>query len=49
MGSWSRTVRLPTTAVGLVVWLAAVPAAASSQSQVVSEIHDLQGAAHVPS
>jgi uncharacterized protein len=29
------------------VWLAAVPAAASSQSQVVNEIHDLQGATHL--
>ena len=47
MGSLVRTVRLVAAGVGLLVWLAAVPAAASSQSLVVNEIHDLQGAAHL--
>jgi predicted extracellular nuclease len=46
MASLLRTVRLLAAAVGLVVWLAAVPAA-SAQSLVVTEIHDLQGAAHL--
>jgi predicted extracellular nuclease len=47
MGSLVRTVRLVAAAVGLLVWLAAVPAAASSQRLIVNEIHDLQGAAHI--
>jgi uncharacterized protein len=47
MGLSVRTVRLVAAVVGLLVWLAAVPAAASSQSLVVHEIHDLQGAAHI--
>jgi predicted extracellular nuclease len=47
MGSLVRTVRLVAAGVGLLVWVAAVPAAASSQSLVVNEIHDLQGAAHL--
>jgi hypothetical protein len=46
MGSWSRTVRLLTAAVGLVAWLLAVPAA-SAQELVVARIHELQGAAHL--
>jgi uncharacterized protein len=46
MGSWSRTVRLLTTAVGLVAWLMAVPAA-SAQELVVAQIHEIQGAAHL--
>ena len=46
MGSWSRTVWLLTTAVGLVAWLMAVPAA-SAQELVVAQIHELQGAAHL--
>src|SRR5215207_2807598 len=46
MASLLRTVRLLAAAVGLLVWLAAVPAA-SAQSLVVTEIHDLQGAAHL--
>jgi uncharacterized protein len=45
MGSLVRTVRLVAAGIGLLVWLAAVPAAARSQSLV--EIHDLQGAAHL--
>jgi predicted extracellular nuclease len=47
MGSLVRTVRLVAAGIGLLVWLAAVPAAARSQSLVVNEIHDLQGAAHL--
>jgi len=47
MGSLLRTVRLVAAAVGLLLWLAAVPAAASSQDLAVSRIHDLQGAAHL--
>jgi predicted extracellular nuclease len=47
MGSSMRTVRLVAAAVGLLVWLAAVPVAASSQRLVVNEIHDIQGAAHL--
>jgi hypothetical protein len=47
MGSSMRTVRLVAAAVGLLVWLAAVPVAAGSQSMVVNEIHDIQGAAHL--
>jgi uncharacterized protein len=47
MASLLRTVRLLAAAVGLVAWLLAVPAAASSRSLVVNEIHDLQGAAHL--
>jgi predicted extracellular nuclease len=43
----SRTARLLAATVGLVAWLAAVPAAASSQELVVARIHDLQGAAHL--
>jgi predicted extracellular nuclease len=44
MGSWSRTVRLLAAAVGLVAWLIAVPAA-SAQELVVTQIHEIQGAA----
>jgi uncharacterized protein len=47
MRSLGRTARLVGAAVGLLVWLATVPAAASSQSLVVDDIHDLQGAAHI--
>jgi uncharacterized protein len=43
----SRTARLLAATLGLVAWLAAVPAAASSQDLVVARIHDLQGAAHL--
>jgi hypothetical protein len=42
----SRTARLLAATLGLVAWLAAVPAA-SSQELVVARIHDLQGAAHL--
>ena len=47
MASLLRTVRLLAVTLGLVVWLTAVPAAASSQGLVVHEIHDVQGAAHL--
>jgi uncharacterized protein len=47
MGSSLRTVRLLAAAGGLVAWLTAVPAAASAQTLVVSQIHEIQGAAHV--
>ena len=47
MGSLLRTVGLVAAALGLSIWLCAVPAAASSQNLVVSQIHDIQGAAHV--
>ena len=43
----SRTARLVAATLGLVAWLAAVPAAASSQELTVARIHDLQGAAHL--
>ena len=46
MGSLLRRVRLLAVAVGLLVWLMAVPAA-SAQEVVVARIHDLQGAAHL--
>ena len=46
MGSLLRTARLLAATLGLVAWLAAVPAA-SSQELVVARIHDLQGAAHL--
>jgi uncharacterized protein len=46
MGSLSRTVRLLAAAVGLVVWLLAVPAA-SAQEPAVAQIHEIQGAAHL--
>jgi uncharacterized protein len=46
MGSLLRRVRLLAAAVGLLVWLTAVPAA-SAQEVVVARIHDLQGAAHL--
>src|SRR5918993_3767324 len=46
MGSLLRRVRLLAVAVGLLVWLMAVPAA-SAQEVVVTRIHDLQGAAHL--
>ena len=42
----SRTARLLAATLGLVAWLAAVPAA-SSQELVVARIHELQGAAHL--
>ena len=47
MRSLSRTARLLAATLGLVAWLAAVPAAARSQDLVVARIHDLQGAAHL--
>jgi predicted extracellular nuclease len=47
MGSLSRTVRRMAAAGGLVVWLTAVPAAASAQELVVARIHEIQGAAHL--
>jgi hypothetical protein len=47
MGSLLRTVRFVAAAVGLLVWLPGVPAAASVPNLVVSQIHDIQGAAHV--
>jgi uncharacterized protein len=43
----SRTARLLAATLGLVAWLAAVPAAASAQELVVARIHVLQGAAHL--
>jgi uncharacterized protein len=46
MGSWSRTVRLLAAAVGLVAWLLAIPAA-SAQELVITQIHEIQGAAHL--
>jgi uncharacterized protein len=42
----SRTARLLAATLGLVAWLAAVPAA-SSQELVVARIHEIQGAAHL--
>jgi uncharacterized protein len=39
--------RFVAATLGLVVWLAAVPAAASSQDLVVARIHEIQGAAHL--
>jgi uncharacterized protein len=46
MGSWMRTGRRLAAAVGLLAWLAALPAA-NAQELTIPRIHDLQGAAHL--
>jgi hypothetical protein len=46
MGSLLRTVRLLAAAGGLLVGLTALPAA-SAQELVVTQIHEIQGAAHL--
>ena len=47
MGWLVRTVGLLAAILSLVLWLAAVPAAASSQELVAARIHEIQGAAHL--
>jgi uncharacterized protein len=47
MGTLSRTVRMVAAAVGLLVWLTALPGAASAQDPMATRIRDVQGAAHL--
>jgi len=47
MGWLVRTVGLLAAILSLVLWLAAVPAAASSQDLAAARIHEIQGAAHL--